>query len=72
MKRTFLYLVVVFCLAFPILGAQAQSVSHEEEFVRNAYAKVSFMSSLPPLVDAGIMQVSNIQITPENLANRVS
>jgi hypothetical protein len=72
MKRTFLYRVVVFCLAFPLLGAHAQNMSHEEEFVRNTYAKVSFMSSLPPLVDAGIMQVSNIRITPEILANRVS
>jgi len=43
MKRVFLG--VVLCLVFHVLVA-AQSMSHEEEVVRNAYAKLSFLCSM--------------------------
>lgn len=64
MKRTFLYLVVVFCLAFPFLKAQAQDMSHEEEVVRNTYARFSLMCSLPPLTRAGMEQLGGAKIDP--------
>jgi hypothetical protein len=53
MKRVLSYVLVV-CLAPPSLFAQA--MSHEEEVVRNAYAKLSFMCELVP-VDAAAFDI---------------
>lgn len=44
-------LTVVFSPLFP-LTANAQNMSHEEEFVRNSYAKLSFMCELVPVTGA--------------------
>lgn len=47
MKRAFSLLLAVSCLAPPAL--HAQTMSHEEEVVRNEYAKFSFMCELLPV-----------------------
>jgi hypothetical protein len=52
MKRAFLYVLAGLCVVFPALNSTAQSMSHEEEVVRNAYAKVSFMCELVPVTHA--------------------
>jgi len=46
MKRVFSFVLVVLCFTLLTLGASAQTMSHEEEVVRNAYAKLSFMCEL--------------------------
>ena len=65
-------LAVVITVFFAASNAYAQDMSHEEEAVRNAYAKLSLMCNLPPLINAGALQVSNIQITPELLTARIA
>lgn len=56
MNRIFLYGVVALCLSCPFLNTSAQSMSHEEEVVRNAYAKFSFLCSMPPVTKAAASQ----------------
>lgn len=51
-------LTVVFSPLFP-LTANAQSMSHEEEFVRNSYAKLSFMCELVPVTQAAFRDHSH-------------
>jgi hypothetical protein len=53
MKRPTAGLAVLFLLAITLQQpVRAQSMSHEEEVVRNAYAKLSFMCELVPLTKA--------------------
>jgi len=66
MKRVFLG--VVLCLVFHVLVA-GQSMSHEEEVVRNAYAKLSFLCSIPPVTKAGMDELGGRQIDPVSLEN---
>ena len=56
MNRIFAVLMACCCLAPPLL--QAQTMSHEEEVVRNAYAKFSFMCGLPPVGNAAFLSHS--------------
>lgn len=65
-------LIVVCTCAAMAVSVVAQSMSHEEEFVRNTYTTVSFLSGLPPLINVGIVQVNNTRITPALLAEQVS
>jgi hypothetical protein len=51
MKRIFSCALVVLSLRF-LSFANSQTMSHEEEVVRNAYAKLSMMCELVPLYDA--------------------
>jgi hypothetical protein len=57
MKRAFSLLLAVSCLAPQVL--QAQNMSHEEEVVRNAYAKLSFMCELVPVNKAAFDRNGN-------------
>jgi hypothetical protein len=72
MKRTFLYLVVVLCFALPFLKAPAQDMSHEEEVVRNAYAKFSLLCSLPPVTEAAIPQLAGVKVDTIRLQARIA
>jgi hypothetical protein len=59
MKRAFSYVLAVLCVALPALNTKAQSMSHEEEAVRNAYAKLSFMCELVPVTKAAFDRNGN-------------
>ena len=52
MKRAVPGLVVLVLLA--VAQLPAQSMSHEEEVVRNAYAKLSFMCETSTITEAAI------------------
>jgi hypothetical protein len=62
MKRALLYGLAVLCLTFPLLNIQAQSMSHEEEVVRNAYARFSFVCSLRPITQVAVPQLGGLKI----------
>lgn len=72
MKRALPYVLAFLCTAFPVLSASAQTMSHEEEVVRNAYAKLSLMCSLPPLTKAGNMQLSGLKVDPDTLDKEIA
>lgn len=57
MKHAFSLLLAVSCLAPQVL--HAQSMSHEEEVVRNSYAKLSFMCELEPVEKAAFDRNGN-------------
>jgi hypothetical protein len=52
MRKSFL--LAAWCLAVTIHNAEAQSMSHEEEVVRNAYAKITLLSSLGVVTSAAL------------------
>ena len=67
MRRALLYGAVALCLSYPTINAFAQSMPHEEEVVRNAYAKFSFLCSLKPLTSASIPQLGGAKVDPVKL-----
>lgn len=52
-------------------GLLAQSMSHEEEVVRNAYAKFELLCSLKPITDAGISQLSDSKVDEQLISDKV-
>lgn len=46
MKRAFVYVLAGLCAVFPALTSSAQSMSNDEETIRNAYAKFSFLCAV--------------------------
>jgi hypothetical protein len=72
MKRALLYGPLVLCLTFPLLNIQAQSMSHEEEVVRNAYAKFSLLCSLPPVTHAATNQLAGVKVDLLQLETKVA
>lgn len=72
MKHAFLCGVAALLLAHAPLNAQLQTMSHEEEVVRNAYAKVSFICGLPPLTKAASDQLRNGTIDQAALEAKIS
>jgi len=49
----------------------AQSMSREEEVVRNAYAKVELLCSLKPITEAGTSQLSDSKVDQQLISNKV-
>jgi hypothetical protein len=72
MRRAFLYGAVVLSLVCSALNTSAQSMSHEEEVVRNAYARFSFLCGLPPVTNAGTAQLADTKIDAAKLEASVA
>jgi len=72
MKRAFLCGVVAICLSYPASNAFAQTMSHEEEVVRNAYAKFSFLCSMPPITNAAVPQLADVKVDTVQLDAKVA
>ena len=53
------------------VNSHAQTMSHEEEVVRNTYAKLSLMCGLTPRVRAGMKQLAGGQTDPQALDQRI-
>jgi hypothetical protein len=66
---TLTFLVV--CVLNP-LTSNAQNMSHEEEVVRNTYAKLSLMCGLTPRVHAGMAQLGGGKIDLQALDQKVT
>lgn len=72
MKRAFLYGIVAFCLSYPIVNTSAQTMSHDEEVVRNAYAKFSLLCSLPPVTNSAVPQLAGAKMDTLQLDAKVA
>jgi len=68
MKRTLAVLVIL----SSCLSAATQTMSHEEEVVRNAYAKASLLCAVEPLTQAGFDQISGKQVDEVKLSKQMS
>jgi hypothetical protein len=66
MKRAVSYILAVLCVAIPVLNTRAQSMSHEEEMVRNAYAKLTFMCELVPVTHAAFDHKGKVDLAALN------
>ena len=71
MRRALLYGVVALCLSYPAL-TRAQSMSHEEEVVRNTYAKASTLCSLEAISQAGLNQLGGKTIDEAELTKQLA
>jgi hypothetical protein len=72
MKGTYLSCsVLAICLGCSVPGLLAQNMSHEEEVVRNAYAKVELLCSLKPITQAGISQMSGSEVDQQLIGDKV-
>jgi len=68
MKRICSFLLGVFCLA--PLTLNSQTMSHEEEVVRNAYSKAALICALEPVSETGLDQVGAQPAVSEAKANK--
>jgi hypothetical protein len=62
MKHILAFALVGLCLTYPIAHSDAQTMSHEEETVRNAYAKLSFLCAVDPLTQSAVDQLGGKEI----------
>lgn len=67
-----LLITLAVVLALVPLAANAQNMSHEEEVVRNAYAKFSLLCSLPPVAKAAIPQLAGVKVDTIQLQAKVA
>ena len=65
-------LAVVITVFSAASTAYPQEMSHEEEVVRNAYAKLSFLCGLPPVKQAAETQIEGGQVDPQALATAIT
>jgi hypothetical protein len=63
--------VLAICLGCLVPSLLAQNMSHEEEVVRNAFAKVELLCSLKPITEAGTSQLSASKLDPQLASDRV-
>jgi hypothetical protein len=60
MRRATLYGALALCLSIPTLHIPAQTSTQDEESVRNAYAKLSFLCALDPLTQSALDQLGGL------------
>lgn len=72
MKHILSYGLLALCFAGPVIQADAQTMSHEEEVVRNAYAKLGFLCAVSPLTDAALAQSRGTQADLEDIDKKIA
>lgn len=67
---TIAFLAIAVGAIFPF-ATNAQSMSHEEEVIRNAYAELSLLCGLVPVTQAGMSQFGGLTVDPEVLREKI-